>query len=119
MEAQVKLIEECYSRAGLNLADTGYVEAHMTGTATGDPIEAEAIARTFGKHRSAHNPVLVGGVKTNVGHTEPVSGLAAIIKTAFILKNGVIPPNLNYEKTNPKIPLEKWHLQVRVFLEYH
>jgi acyl transferase domain-containing protein len=115
MEAQKKLIEECYSHAGLNLADTGYVEAHMTGTPSGDPIEAEAIAQTFGKHRSAHDPVLVGGIKANIGHTEPVSGLAAIIKTIFAFRNGVIPPNVNYEKTNPKIPLEKWHLQVRVF----
>lgn len=112
MDAQTKLINEVYSRAGLNLADTGYVEAHMTGTPSGDPIEAEALARTFGKARPADDPVIVGSVKTNVGHTEPVSGLAAVIKTVFALRNGVIPPNLNYVKTNPNIPLEKWHLQV-------
>ena len=85
----------------------------MTGTPSGDPVEAEALARTFGKTRSAHDPVLVGSVKTNVGHTEPVSGLAAIIKTVFALKNEIIPPNLNYEKTNPKIHLEQWHLKAR------
>lgn len=112
MDAQQKLIEDCYKRAGLDLAETGYVEAHMTGTPTGDPLEAEAIARTFGKHRRAGDPVLVGSVKTNVGHTEAASGLAAIIKTAFALKNRLIPPNLNYENTNPDIPLEKWNLQV-------
>ncbi|KAJ5219498.1 hypothetical protein N7468_008702 [Penicillium chermesinum] len=72
MEAQQQLIEECYRRAGLDLAQTAYVEAHMTGTATGDPIEAEAIARTFGQHRSSDDPVLVGSVKTNLGHTEPI-----------------------------------------------
>lgn len=116
MEAQQKLIEECYRRAGLNLADTGYVEAHMTGTLTGDPIEAEALARTFGKHREPHDPVIVGSCKPNIGHTEPVSGLAAVIKTAYVLQNGLIPPNTNYEKTNPKIPLEDWNLQVRALL---
>jgi acyl transferase domain-containing protein len=65
--------------------DTGYVEAHMTGTAAGDPIKAEAIARTFGKARKAHDPIVVGSVKTNLGHTEPVSGLSALIKTTFAL----------------------------------
>ncbi|KAK7959439.1 Compactin diketide synthase [Apiospora aurea] len=111
-DAQVKLIRECYARAGYDMKDTGYVEAHMTGTAAGDPIEAEAIARTFGKAREPHDPVVVGSVKTNVGHTEPVSGLAAIIKTTFALKNRVIPPNLNFEKANPEIDLQGWHLRV-------
>ena len=113
MEAQVKLIEEVYQRAGISPGDVGYVEAHMTGTPSGDPIEAEALARTFGKHRSAEDPILVGSVKTNIGHTEPVSGLAAIIKAVYALQNEVIPPNLNYKKTNPNIPLEEWHLKVR------
>lgn len=111
-DAQVKLIQECYKRAGFNLSETGYVEAHMTGTLAGDPVEAEALARTFGRSRDAHDPVLVGSVKTNVGHTEPVSGLAAVIKTTFALKNKVIPPNLNYKTGNPEIPLGEWHLQV-------
>jgi acyl transferase domain-containing protein len=84
----------------------------MTGTAAGDPVEAEAIARTFGKCREAHDPVVVGSVKTNLGHIGPVSGLAALIKTTFALKNRLIPPSLNYEKTNPEIDLEAWHLKV-------
>jgi len=84
----------------------------MTGTAAGDPIEAEAIARTFGKSREAHDPIVVGSIKTNVGHTEPVSGLAAIIKTTFALKNRLIPPNLNFEIPNPQIDLQGWHLKV-------
>ncbi|KKK24815.1 hypothetical protein P175DRAFT_0548914 [Aspergillus ochraceoroseus IBT 24754] len=112
MEAQVAVIEDVYRRAGLSPADVGYVEAHMTGTPSGDPIEAEALARTFGKHRRADDPVIVGSVKPNVGHTEPVSGLAAMIKTVYVLKNRLIPPNLNYLKTNPKIPLDEWHLTV-------
>ncbi|OBT83083.1 hypothetical protein VE02_08866 [Pseudogymnoascus sp. 03VT05] len=109
-DAQIKLIQECYKRAGLDLSDTGYVEAHMTGTPAGDPIEAAALASTFGKSRATHDPIIVGSVKTNVGHTEPVSGLAAVIKAAFVLKNGLIPPNLNYEKTNPSIHLKEWRV---------
>ncbi|KAM3537331.1 hypothetical protein ARSEF1564_009747 [Beauveria bassiana] len=111
-EAQVKLIQECYRRAGLDIADTAYVEAHMTGTAAGDPVEAEAIARTFGKHRRDDDPVLVGSVKTNVGHTEPVSGLAAVIKTCFTLKHAQIAPNLNYKLPHPKIDLQNGHMFV-------
>lgn len=113
MEAQVKLIEQCYRRAGLNLSDTGYVEAHMTGTPTGDLVEAEALAKTFGRSRKAGDPIIVGSVKTNVGHTESASGLAGIIKTLWALKNKQIPKNMNYETPNPKIPLAAWNLKVR------
>ncbi|KAF2108938.1 hypothetical protein BDV96DRAFT_652537 [Lophiotrema nucula] len=112
MEAQVQLIEETYRRAGLDIRDTAYVEAHMTGTKVGDPIEAEALARTFGQSRHANDPIWVGSVKPNIGHTEPCSGIAAIIKTAFALRDGLIPPNLNYEIPNKAIPLDGWHLQV-------
>lgn len=112
MEAQQKLIEETYRRAGLDPAHTGYVEAHMTGTRTGDPIEAEALARTFGRSRDAGDPVIVGSCKPNIGHTEPVSGLAAVVKAVWVLKEGLIPPNTNYEVTNPDIPVEEWNLQV-------
>jgi acyl transferase domain-containing protein len=111
MAAQIELIEACYKRAGLDMADTGYVEAHMTGTQTGDVIEAEAIATTFGRAQKA-DPILVGSVKTIVGHTEPVSGLAAFIKTVLAIKHRQIPPNRNYEVTNPNIKLDKWCLQV-------
>ncbi|KAK9800099.1 hypothetical protein SCARD494_01892 [Seiridium cardinale] len=111
-DAQARLIQDSYRRAGLDIAETGYVEAHMTGTSAGDPIEAEAIGRTFGSSRKADDPILVGSVKTNIGHTEPVSGLAAVIKTTFALKNALIPPNLNYKEANPEIHLSEWHLQV-------
>ncbi|KAJ9316634.1 hypothetical protein DTO271D3_3141 [Paecilomyces variotii] len=118
LEAQIKLIRDCYKRAGLDLAETGYIEAHMTGTAAGDPIEAEALARTFGQRRKDKNSgsLLVGSVKTNIGHTEPVSGLASVIKTSFALKYGLIPPNLNYETTHQNIHLDEWNLQVSTAL---
>ncbi|KAI1372099.1 polyketide synthase [Hypoxylon crocopeplum] len=112
MEAQVKLIEQCYRRAGLDLSDTGYVEAHMTGTPTGDRVEAEALGRTFGKSRKAGDPVIVGSVKTNVGYTEAASGLASIIKTIWALKNRKIPQNMNYETPHPRILLKEWNLKV-------
>ncbi|KAF7194934.1 Highly reducing polyketide synthase pks5 [Pseudocercospora fuligena] len=115
-DAQVNLINDCYSKAGLKLSDTPYVEAHMTGTPTGDPIEAEAIARTFGAARAPGHPVYVGSVKPNIGHTEPVSGLAALLKTALMLHNGHIPPHLNFKEPNPSIPLREWNLQLAMSL---
>lgn len=119
MEAQVQLIKACYQRAGLDLSETGFVEAHMTGTQVGDATEAEALAKTFGGSRLRNDPIPVGSVKTNIGHLEPVSGLASIIKAAFMFKNRQVPPNLNYELPNPKIPLDEWHLQVSTRLDSH
>ncbi|KAK3328388.1 hypothetical protein B0T19DRAFT_475997 [Cercophora scortea] len=112
VEAQVKLIRDCYRRAGLDPSETGYVEAHMTGTQVGDLAEAEALAQTFGASRQSGDPVFVGSVKTNIGHTEPVSGLAAIIKTAYAMKNRQVAANLNYTVGNPKIKLDDWRLRV-------
>ncbi|KAF7902550.1 hypothetical protein EAF00_002453 [Botryotinia globosa] len=102
---------ESHNRASVDITDNCYVEAHMTGTPTGDPIEAEALARTFGKSRKSDDPVIVGSVKINFGHTKQ-----AIIKTAFIFQHRLIPPNLNYKNTNPTIPLEDWKLQVPTVL---
>ncbi|KAI4621629.1 Type I Iterative PKS [Alternaria sp. BMP 0032] len=111
MDAQQQLIKQCYSRAGIDLSSTGYVEAHGTGTG-GDAIEAEALALTFGNSREKFDPIWVGSVKSNIGHTEPVSGLAAVIKAALILRHKQIPANPTFEKANPNIPLEDWKLQV-------
>ncbi|KAL7929302.1 putative polyketide synthase [Trichoderma chlorosporum] len=112
MDAQIRLIKDTYRRAGLAISDTGYVEAHMTGTKAGDATEAESLARTFGSSRVSGDPVWIGSVKTNVGHTEGVSGLAGIIKAAMSMKYKYIPPNLNYITGNSKIPLKDWNLQV-------
>ena len=94
------------------MADTPYVEAHMTGTLAGDKTEAMALSKTFGQSRQAKEPVLVGGIKTNVGHTEPVSGLAALVKSIFMLEHEVIPPNANYKTPSSEIPLKDWNLLV-------
>lgn len=89
-----------------------YVEAHGTGTVVGDPIEAEAIASVFAQDRSPDDPLIVGSVKTNVGHLEAASGLAAIVKAIFILESGIIPPNLNFEQPNKNIPLTRWNIKI-------
>ncbi|KAK4214346.1 hypothetical protein QBC37DRAFT_421440 [Rhypophila decipiens] len=117
MQAQRELIEACYRRAGLDLADTGYIEAHMTGTQAGDLVESEALGATFGQAQPDNGSAIhVGSVKTNIGHTEPVSGLAAVVKAAIAMKHGQIAPNQNYETPNPKIKLDEWRLKVPISL---
>ena len=113
-EAQVNLMRSVYLAAGLDPVETEYVEAHGTGTAAGDPVEAEALSRVFTVKRTTDNPVLVGSVKGNIGHLEAASGLAAIVKTIFAMEEGVIPPNINFEKPNKDIPLKDWKLKVRL-----
>ncbi|WPH00651.1 iterative type I polyketide synthase [Acrodontium crateriforme] len=108
--AQERLIKSVYASAGLNLQDTAMVEAHGTGTTAGDPIEASAIARAFAGRKSKM-PLFVGAIKSNTGHLEGAAGVAGVIKAILVLESGIIPPNANFEKVNPKIPAKKWNLQ--------
>ncbi|KAI0436484.1 putative polyketide synthase [Xylaria telfairii] len=102
-KAQEQLIRDTYAKAGLSLGATRFFEAHGTGTAVGDPIEANAIGAVFAEHRSAKEPLYVGAVKSNIGHTEGTSGVAGVIKAVLSLERGVIPPNTNFERLNPRI----------------
>ncbi|KAI0888665.1 uncharacterized protein GGS22DRAFT_61892 [Annulohypoxylon maeteangense] len=112
-KAQASLIRDCYNRAGLDISSPAdrpqFFEAHGTGTPSGDPIEAEAISSVFFNH-SINNtqtrslePLLVGSIKTILGHTEAVAGLAGILKASLALQHSVVPPNLLFNRLNPKI----------------
>ncbi|KAL8707779.1 MAG: hypothetical protein Q9220_007231 [cf. Caloplaca sp. 1 TL-2023] len=111
-DAQTDLIRSVYHAAGLDPLHTDYVEAHGTGTAAGDPVEAEAIARSFAKDRPSDSPLIVGSVKSNIGHLEAASGLAAMVKTIFALEENKIPPNFDFIRPNKDIPLAEWKLVV-------
>ncbi|KAJ2998897.1 hypothetical protein NUW58_g172 [Xylaria curta] len=102
-EAQVELIRRTYSKAGLELSRTGYVEAHGTGTPTGDPIEAKALGRVFGKERSPEEPLFLGSIKANIGHLEGSSGPAGVVKAVMMLERGIIPPQALFGTLNPAI----------------
>lgn len=104
-----------YARADLDPSETDFVEAHGTGTLAGDPVETGAIARVFGIGRPPDNPVRIGSIKTNVGHLEGASGVAGVIKAVLMLENRMFLPNRNFEKINPRIPLDDWKLKVRIF----
>ncbi|RHZ65528.1 type I polyketide synthase [Aspergillus thermomutatus] len=111
-KAQQELIEECYARAGLDPRHTTYAEAHGTGTQAGDPVEAAALSAALNANRPSHEPLIVGSVKANIGHTEATSGLASIIKVTMALEHGFIPPSVNFEKPNKQINLEEWKIKV-------
>lgn len=116
--AQAALIERTYQIANLGFEDTSYFEAHGTGTAIGDPTEAEGISRAFTRHRNPDKPLYVGSVKANIGHLEPLAGLAGLIKTIMVLERGVIPPNALLKNLNPRILADKWLLNVRQRLSH-
>ncbi|RDL32026.1 Reducing type I polyketide synthase [Venustampulla echinocandica] len=108
-DSQAKLIAETYRKAGLDLKQTRFFEAHGTGTSIGDPIEARAIGESFqGEHRQ-NEPL--GAVKTNIGHLEGTSGIAGLIKTILVLERATIPPNTNFERLNPQIDSEFFNLK--------
>jgi acyl transferase domain-containing protein/NADPH:quinone reductase-like Zn-dependent oxidoreductase/acyl carrier protein len=110
--AQQRLIAATLARAGLVGGDVDYLEAHGTGTSLGDPIEVQAAAAAYGAGRDADRPLLIGSVKTNIGHLESASGIAGLIKVVLSLEHGVLPQNLHFDNPSPHIPWDS--LPVRV-----
>ncbi|TKY86834.1 hypothetical protein EX895_004475 [Sporisorium graminicola] len=111
-ELQEALIRSVYTRAKLDPRDTHYFEAHGTGTQAGDPRETRAIGAFFGPHRSSDEPLLIGSIKTNIGHLEGASGLAGLIKAIMCVQRGKVLPNMHFEDPNPNIHFDEWKLQV-------
>jgi len=111
-DAQEALLLKALALAKINPEDIAYMEAHGTGTPIGDPIETGALGRVLSKNRPKSRPCFIGSVKTNIGHLEPASGIAGLIKTALILYHKKIPANLNFKIPNSKIPFEQYRLCV-------
>ncbi|CAG9771106.1 unnamed protein product [Ceutorhynchus assimilis] len=99
---QNRLIKETYEEVGVNPHDVTYVEAHGTGTKVGDPQEVNSIADFFCKDRPT--PLLIGSVKSNMGHSEPASGLCSLAKIVIAMEAGMIPGNLHFKSPNKDIP---------------
>jgi acyl transferase domain-containing protein/surfactin synthase thioesterase subunit/acyl carrier protein len=102
--AQSMAMVEALALSGVQPDTIGYVECHGTGTAVGDPLEVQALNRAFRAFTSHAGFCAIGSVKTNIGHLEQTAGLAGIIKVALAIQHARIPPSLNYELPNPKIP---------------
>lgn len=99
---QQELLSDFYDDLKLDPRTLDYVEAHSTGTVVGDPEECKALDNIFCQNRK--NPLLVGSVKSNIGHTESCSGACSIVKVIFAFENSLIPPNLHFEKVKKSIP---------------
>ncbi|MFD7443586.1 type I polyketide synthase [Streptomyces sp. NPDC059909] len=111
-EGQRQTMEWAYEDAGVDPAEVDYVEAHGTGTPLIDPLELTAFGEVFAKGRPADRPLVVGSVKTNVGHAQAAAGMAGLIKTVLCLEHRTAPPSLHFETPNPKIPWERLPLTV-------
>ncbi|MEU7169248.1 SDR family NAD(P)-dependent oxidoreductase [Streptomyces morookaense] len=101
-ESQESLLRQVYDRAGIDPDDIAYLEAHGTGTPVGDPVECEAIGRALGIRRT-REPLPIGSVKSNLGHLEPASGIAGLLKALLVLQHGTIPPTLHATPPNPHV----------------
>ncbi len=110
--SQEAVVREALARAEVAPADVGYVEAHGTGTSLGDPIEARALAAVMANARPPERPLLVGSVKTNIGHLEAAAGIAGLIKVVLALEHQRIPAHLHLQKLNPHIPWAELPLEV-------
>ncbi|KAI1439039.1 reducing type I polyketide synthase 10 [Xylaria sp. CBS 124048] len=110
-EGQAAVIRKAMSKARLSPDDITYVECHGTGTRVGDAIEVEALSQIF-QRTSQDPPLLIGAVKTNVGHSEAVSGITSIIKTTMALERGLLPPTHGLKNINPKLKIEERNIAI-------
>ena len=111
-EAQKRVLREAYRNAGIAPRTVQYIEAHGTGTPLGDPIEISALADVMAEGRNG-TPLVLGSLKSNVGHMEAAAGVAGVIKVALSLHHRVIPPNRHFKQWNPRIPKPPFVTEVR------
>lgn len=109
--AQERVIREALDRAGLTPDEIGYIEVHGTGTPLGDPIEVEAIGRIHSS-RPPERPVVLGTVKSNIGHLEAAAGIAGLVRAVEVLGRGEIPAHLHLDAPNPHIPWGAYPFEV-------
>ncbi len=102
--AQQAVIRSALHESGRRREDVRFVEAHGTGTALGDPIELQALGAVFGDPTRQTEPLLVGSVKTNIGHAEAAAGMAGMIKALLALQHRTLPPNLHFDTPTPHVP---------------
>ncbi|MDJ1179176.1 type I polyketide synthase [Roseofilum sp. BLCC_M91] len=110
--AQKKVIQQALTNAKLEPNQISYLEAHGTGTSLGDPIEIEALAEVYGKKRPADSPLIVGSVKTNLGHLEAAAGVSSLMKVILALQHQEIPAHLHLKEPNPHVDWDRLPIKI-------
>ena len=110
--SQAALLAETYAQAGIDPSALDYLEAHGTGTAVGDPVEARAIGMALGQQRRPGNPLPIGSVKGNLGHLEAASGVAGLVKALYCLRHRVVPATVGLETPSPNIDFQALNIEV-------
>lgn len=110
VEGQAGLLRKLYSSAGVDPEDLAFVEAHGTGTLAGDPVEAMALGQVLGQART--KPLVIGSIKSNIGHLEPASGMAGLMKALIALDRRCYPASLHADTMNPHIDFQGLNLSV-------
>jgi acyl transferase domain-containing protein/NAD(P)-dependent dehydrogenase (short-subunit alcohol dehydrogenase family)/acyl carrier protein len=113
-QAQLDLVRKALANARVEPGQVSLVEAHGTGTVLGDPIEVNALAAALCSDRSPDSPLLLGSVKTNIGHLEAAAGIAGVIKVVLALHHQEIPPHLHFHEPNPNISWSQLPIEVPV-----
>lgn len=108
--AQSRLMSEVLEAAHIDPRDVDYVETHGTGTPAGDPIETYALSRSIARFRD--EPLVIGAIKANLGHTEAAAGALGTLKAALCLRHQAVPPQPALETINPSIKMEEWNLEI-------
>ena len=110
--AQMAVLRAAYANAGIEPRHVDYVEANATGTLLGDPIEARALGRVLGPGRPGSASLLVGSLKSNLGHLDAAAGIAGFIKAVLAVQRGHVPANVGFQTPNPHIPFAELGLKV-------